>query len=182
MSEPKLVFNQTIESLFQRALKDSMAPALKAELKASGLDLDKPLDPAYPAESVNRWFALAAKHTFPTLVRDEGLRALGSRFIDGWQQTLLGKATAALLVIVGPTRALRRMTQNFRTGDNFTQVEFEERAKGDVELRFNYVIGGVAFVRGMLEAGGELTRAKNFLVTVVRETNPGAVFSVRFDP
>lgn len=45
----RVVFEQTIEGLFVRGLKDSVTPALKKRLLDNGLNLDK-LQPGYTAD------------------------------------------------------------------------------------------------------------------------------------
>lgn len=42
-----LVFSHVIDSFFHQVLGERLTPALKVKIKAAGIDLSKPLDPAY---------------------------------------------------------------------------------------------------------------------------------------
>ncbi len=179
---PALVWGSALEGLFLRALKDTMTPQLKAELKAAGLNLDAKIEPAYPAASAEQWIELAARRQFPGFTHEEAMQRMGGLFFEGWQQTLLGKATAALLKVIGPTSALKRMNRNFRTGDNFTEAQFHENGPGDVVLRFSRMLAGPEYTRGIIQAGGRLTGAHDLSISIESQNPPAAVLRIRWNP
>ena len=63
-------------------------------------------------------------------------------FWSGYEKTLVGSALTAMLRVLGPKRTLERMTRNFRTANNYTEVtvealaEKEPRAAYDLGLRY----------------------------------------------
>ena len=48
MAQERLMFAHAVEALFGRALRGQVTERLKARLRQAGLDLDRPLLPAYP--------------------------------------------------------------------------------------------------------------------------------------
>jgi len=178
--EPRLIFSEPyFEGLYRRALKSDLTPQHRAELKAAGLDLDR-FQPGYPAEQAARWIELTSRLIYPELPRDEALRLLGQRLFDGWSQTLIGSAATLLMRAIGPTRTLERMSRNFRTGDNFTEVRFTELAPRDCQLEFNEVLGMPAYYAGILEAGARSIGVKDARITIEKSAPPGAVLRVRW--
>jgi uncharacterized protein (TIGR02265 family) len=118
---------------------------------------------------------------YPGTERDEALRLLGKRVLDEWGKTLLGSAALAVMKIIGPVGSLKRMGRNFRTSDNFMEVEFVELGPGDCELRFSDVMGIPAYFLGVMEGGAvALKLDPRVTITPVAGT-PGAVVRVRWD-
>lgn len=137
MSETPLVFNHTVEGLFARTFPDGVPPGLKAELRAVGVDLDKPLLPAYPAPVWSRIIALGARAAFPEAPREVAWRQLGERMIDGYQDSRIGRAMFSMLQLLGPRRMLQRAQKNFRSGNNYTEVRVSDVSPTQMELWFN---------------------------------------------
>jgi uncharacterized protein (TIGR02265 family) len=104
--DEQLVFGPTIEGLFLRGLKDMLPPPLVTQLKALGLDLTRPILPAYPRRVVNDVIALTAKTLFPDVSMSEAMHRVGKQVSVGAFSTVLGSATLRLVKMVGPTRAL----------------------------------------------------------------------------
>jgi uncharacterized protein (TIGR02265 family) len=170
------MFSQAVEG-FVRALGDRLDDRAKDGLKAIGLDLRKPLEPAYPLDT---WFAVmrfGARLIAPGLPEPEQLEQLGRRFIDGYEQTLVGRALLASMRVLGPRRTLERMSRNFRSGNNYTETRLEPKGPTDYELWFNQV-RSTDFYRGMLEAGLTRTNAKALQVRLVTHDSAGATFRV----
>ncbi len=177
----RVVFAQAIEATL-KAVGDQLTPELKAEFRSFGLDVDAPLQAAYPDEVRRKLLAAVARHLFPGLPPADAHWELGRRFWVGWSSTLVGRATAQILKVIGTTRALKRMTRNFRTGDNHTEVDVVEDGPGDVRLIFNDVIGMPHYFAGIISAGAQAIGAKDVVVTVEEGTPPGGVIRVRWTP
>ena len=137
MSETAFVFNHTIQGLFSRTFPDGVPPALKEQLRAVGVDLDKPLLPAYPTETWGRCIELGARAAFPEERREVAWRRMGERMIDGYQDSMIGRAMFSMLQVLGPRRMLQRAQKNFRTGNNYTEVRFSDVSPTELELWFN---------------------------------------------
>src|SRR4029453_3394206 len=62
---------------------------------------------------------------------------IGEACIDGFRETMLGRAVLSLLRVLGPRRALMRATQNFRAGNNYTESRLKELGPTQFELWMN---------------------------------------------
>ncbi len=63
LPEAELVFEQAVEGLFKVALGPLMTVELHHALKASGLDLDRPLQPAHPRAQWSELVRIAAERS-----------------------------------------------------------------------------------------------------------------------
>lgn len=152
MSE-RLVFAHTVEGLFGRGLVGRISPQLKEQLRRAGLDLDRPLLPAYPLETWSRCISLAAEALYPGDSRESALRKVGERMIDGYLETTLGGAMFGLLRLLGPHRTLGRMQKNFRSANNYTEVRLTEVGPNEADLWMNEPGLLRYFMEGVLLAG-----------------------------
>jgi uncharacterized protein (TIGR02265 family) len=152
MSE-RLVFAHTAEGLFRRGLSGRISPELKEQLRQAGLDLDKPLMPAYPLDTWLRCVSLAAQALYPNDPREVALLHVGERMIDGYLETTMGSAMFGLLRLVGTHRALGRMQKNFRSANNYTEVRLTELGPREADLWMNEPGPLRYFMQGVLLAG-----------------------------
>ncbi|MCP3142329.1 DUF2378 family protein [Pyxidicoccus xibeiensis] len=136
MSE-RLVFPPIVEGLFVRGLTGRVTPLLKDRLRGEGLDLDRPLLPAYPLETWIRCVALTAKTLHPEEPDEVAWRLLGERMIDGYRDTLMGRALLGVMKLLGPWRMLLKAQHGFRTSNNYTEVRITERGPGEAEVWLN---------------------------------------------
>ena len=166
--ETWVIFAPGAESL-RAAIGKNLTPKLSAQLKANGLDFDKPLQAAYPAPQFEAWVRLTAQALFPEETLGEAQRKLGQHFFDGWQGTLTGAAVSTFLRLIGPKRALSRVGQAFRNGNNFTvtRATFKDGVN-DALIDFVQTQNLADFVRGNLEAGLGLMRVKGEVTIVSR--------------
>lgn len=137
MKNERLVFDQTVEGLFVRGLGTRVTPALKLQLKQAGLDLDKRLLPAYPVDVWERCLRLAAKSLHGDKSEAEALRLLGERHIEGYSETMLGRALFGVFRLLNRKRRLARVRQNFRAGNNYQEVLVTEVAPNVVDMWLN---------------------------------------------
>jgi uncharacterized protein (TIGR02265 family) len=178
----KLFFQAAVESLFSRGLGAQLTPALKGELRGIGIDLDKLL-PGYELSTVIRGVELVVKH----LPHPEGpaaaRRQLGRRFMQGYKETLIGRAMVALMGLLPPERSLARMERNFRTGSNYMHTKFELLGPGVGQLWLSDVEGMAEVWEGILLEGAELSNAPSSQVSwVADERGPGATYTIKWVP
>jgi uncharacterized protein (TIGR02265 family) len=176
-SAQRLVFPVQAEGLI-RGLQPDVTDRLKVRLRAAGLDLDLGLPPAWPAEQLALWLDLAAEEIYGDFPKDEAHRRIGRRFIDGWQRTMLGAASAQVLKLVGPKRALERLTRAFRTGDNFSEsvVTFPSPTVGLVTMRTQRL---PHYIAGILDGGIAMLNVQG-AVTIMEDTDAQMVFRVEW--
>lgn len=157
--EQRVIFPVQAEGLLRGLQPEVAAGPLRERLKAAGLDADGALPPGWPAPKLVEWIDLAAKEIYPTLSREEAHRRIGRRFIDGWQRTVLGAASAQFLKLLGVKRALERLTRAFRTGDNYseTSVAFPTDTTAVVTVRAQLI---PHYVAGILDGGLALMKVQ----------------------
>jgi len=178
--EQKLVYEQTIEGLFQRGLKERLSPRLLLRLKEAGLDLRARLLPAYPFDDWCRFVQIAAEELYPSLSQEEAYLALGEAVVKGFGDTLLGPALFTVLRIVGPRRALQRTAKNFRSGNNYTEARLVEKGESHFELWMNEAGPIHHLTRGILTAGLLATGAKQPTVRVASFDDASVTYEIRW--
>jgi uncharacterized protein (TIGR02265 family) len=175
--EPPLVFAQTVEGLL-KALSP-MSATSRQKLAAIGVDPDQRLEPAYPRDKWLELMHLACELTAPGKDHEPTSYELGRRFMGTYTQGLVGKAMMAALRVIGPKRALERMSRNFRTGNNFSETKLTEPSPGRFELWCSHAtIAG--WYQGIIETGLVLAGAAEAKVTLLRRQDGGAVFQVEW--
>lgn len=169
MPDEQLVFAHTVEALFQNALGDKLSDKARARLKERGLDLVW-LKPTYPAAQFHEWVRIAAEEIHPDLPLEDGLTQLGIAVLDGYEKTLLGRAVVAMGRVFGPKKTLARMTQNFRSSNNYMECRMTELDSNTYELWINQTSGCPSYFRGILKAAMTIAGAKD----VVVDMRPGS--------
>jgi uncharacterized protein (TIGR02265 family) len=175
MANERVVFNSAFDGLFLRALATDMTPALVERLKKSGLDVTQRLLPAYPIQVWVDAIDLACAAVYPTLSRDDACHRLGRRIIEGYQQTLIGRALFATLRVIGPRRTLDRVAKSFRTSNNFAEAKLTEETPRRFALWMNEVETNPHLTAGVIERGLELAGAKEVRVTMRSRDHLGCV-------
>jgi uncharacterized protein (TIGR02265 family) len=135
-SQP-LIFSHSLQSLLSRAFPSGVPLALKERLRGVGVDLDRPLLPAYPKDTWSRCVEYGAPYAFPLEARELGWRKLGERMVEGYQETMIGRAMFSTLRLLGPRRMLLRSQKSFRSGNNYTEVRLTDVSPTTVDVWFN---------------------------------------------
>jgi uncharacterized protein (TIGR02265 family) len=133
-------------------------------LRQAGLDLDQKLRPAYPFDSWMAFLRITAEELYPGEPLDQGAFKIGEACIDGFRETMLGRAVLSLLRVLGPKRALMRATQNFRAGNNYTESRLKELSPRQFELWMNEVGSLPTFTAGIIHAGLRTAGAESIRV------------------
>lgn len=174
-NEP-MVFSQAVEGLL-RALGNRLDEGAKDHLRDLGLDVRARLDPAYALSVWTQVMRYGSALVAPGRPPDEQMFELGRRFIEGYAETIVGRAMLMALKVLGPRRTLERMSRNFRSGNNYTETKLEALGPTDFTLWFNQV-KEPEFYRGMLSAGVDRSGAKVVTVKTLSRDETGATFSV----
>ncbi|MDP1821650.1 MAG: DUF2378 family protein [Archangium sp.] len=177
----EVIFSDAVEGLFLKGLGERVTPELREELKAVGLDLTRPLLPAYPRTVWNAAIPLAAAHAWPQLDIAEAHVLLGRTIIDGFKLTLLGKALAGMAKVLGPMRTLGRMRSNLRTGGNYNEVTLTPEGPTLVRFWINEPYLHPGYVKGLLQGSLEISGARNSTVDVVSVDDRGTLYRVAWD-
>lgn len=155
-----MVFEQSVEALFIRSLGSRLGPSARGRLRSAGLDIDKALLPAYAFSVWMESLRIAAEELFPNRPMDEAQREVGRLFIDGYKDTFLGRAVLGMVRVLGPKRTLLRATQNFRSGNNYTETKISHLSDTSHELWMNEVGQYPTFTAGIIEAALQTTGVK----------------------
>ena len=170
-TQDRVTFGTAFEGLF-RTYGPVLTDAALQRLLELGVDPRKPFHAGYPSDRWHGSIRILAEEHHPSLAHLEGTREVGRAFMRGYMQTALGRSIFAMLRILGPLRSLRRMSRNFRTGDNFTETWLHEDAPGDVRLELNHA-EVPAFIQGMLEQGLEGVGAQGSSVELLSKPSDG---------
>ncbi|XXF79514.1 DUF2378 family protein [Myxococcaceae bacterium GXIMD 01537] len=166
MADELLVFEQTIEALFHRALNGRLTPVCKARLREAGLDVDQKPRPAYSLDAWMTCIRIAAEELYPGEPLDQATFKLGQAYIEGFRETMLGRAVLSLLRVLGPRRALGRATQNFRSSNNYTETRLTELGPRNFELWLNEVGALPSFSGGLIHGGLKVAGARDIRIDI----------------
>jgi len=183
MAQERLMFAHAVEALFGRALRGQVTERLKARLRQAGLDLDRPLLPAYP---IAVWIAaleISVSELFPECPREEGYRRVGERLLRGYVQTFIGRANFSLLRLLGPVRALERLSSHLRANNNFQETRLTQRGPNAWELWINTAVSEPAYYEGLLKAAlEEIGTPEPVVVSGGQRTDDGCTYRVTWGP
>jgi uncharacterized protein (TIGR02265 family) len=174
----KLIFAQTFEGLL-RSLAGKLSPDLVHGMRARGVDVERPLSSSYPMATFIDVVHFLAGELHPQLERDAGVAALGRGFMDGFGETMIGRAMLAMMRIIGPHNALKRVTQEFRTGNNYSETRLVQRGPTDYELWVNELQMPGWYV-GIITRGLELAGAHGAEVNLLSKDAVGGTFRVNW--
>lgn len=145
------VDNSMFEGLFARALQ--VSEAMAAELRSVGFDPKNP-KPRYPNKVWRDSLEVARRHEYPTLSHEEGMRALGRRFVDGFFQTIIGKFVAVALPMLGNSMMQKRVPGMFKMARKDLEVSSVEETPNRYRLIFKDRHPSPEFVAGFMEGIG----------------------------
>jgi uncharacterized protein (TIGR02265 family) len=175
----KLIFSQTFEGIF-RALGPRLDATLSARLNELGVDPARPLRPAYPLPVFRDVLRAVGAAAHPGLDEEARDQQLGREFMEGYSQTMVGRAMVAMMKVIGPRRTLERLSRQFRTGNNFSETSLTELAATEFELWCNQVTV-VGWYVGLIERGLEMAGAQHPRAQLIRRDEAGATFRVTWD-
>lgn len=162
MSAPAVVFSHTVKGFVQHVLerRKLLSPEVIERLARHGVDVKRPKDVAI----AEWWKALDYARGLVAAERtdDEGWEFLGGEVVRGFADTLVGRSAFLVLKVMGPRRALRQLTEQYRGADSVTKVDSRELTPTSVELIYT-VVGGIqhpTYIRGVLLVGMQLVGAK----------------------
>jgi uncharacterized protein (TIGR02265 family) len=178
MADELLVFEQTLEAVFVRGLHGRLTPTCKARLRQAGLDLDQKLRPSYAFDAWMTFLRITAQELYPDEPLEQGAFKMGEACIDGFRETMLGRAVLSLLRVLGPRRALMRATQNFRAGNNYTESRLKELGPRQFELWMNEVGPLPTFTAGIVHAGLRTAGAENIRIDLSGHDGHACTYSI----
>jgi uncharacterized protein (TIGR02265 family) len=181
MNSEKLVYAQTVEALFLRALENRLTPACREYLKAAGLDLDQKLQRHYTLDQWKDFLRIAAAHVYGGVPAEAAYYSLGERFMDAYFGTFFGRAMLGVAKLAGPRRLLLRAGHGFRASNDFSDVEIIERGPTSLELKMNDVLADQpTFAAGLLARAVELAGGWRVVALPEEFDGQSATFHLRW--
>lgn len=175
----KLVHAHTVEGLYWRALAGKVPSALKEELKPLGLDLDgKPRD-----VEQGQWaqmLAVTVKHLYPHLSADDGYYRLGEAVVQGYENTIMGKALFAVMRMLGPHRVIKRSTANLQSANTFSQATVKQLEPNHYEVWTNECNGNANYLRALMFGALQRSGAEDLKIEVLGFDGHAATFDIRW--
>jgi uncharacterized protein (TIGR02265 family) len=181
VAQRRLVFEHTFEGLFRFALRARLSGQAWEALREVGLDLSRPLLPAYSSETWRRSLEITVADVYPRLPRAEAWRHLGRDVVNGMVHTLMGRAMVGVARLLGPLRSLRRLNNTLRSADNYVESRVTELSPTSCEVWFNEVMEQPSYYQGVLEASLALAGARGVKTRMVGRDGPGAVVHVEWE-
>lgn len=181
-TQRRWVFEHTVEGLFRFSLRGRLSPQAWQALRGAGIDLSKPLLPAYPAETWRRALEITVGDLSPRLLpREEAWRQLGREVVNGMVHTVMGRAMVGVARLLGPLRSLRRLNNTLRSADNYVESRLTELSPTACEVWLNEVMEQPAYYQGVLEACVGLAGGQRVRTRVVAREGTGARLHVEWD-
>jgi len=172
----QVVFASSMEGMW-RALQPPTPGEAEAFARA-GID-GKRFLPAYPLVQYTDLLDACGASRFGHLETLARFTEVGRLFMVGYEKTLVGQALIAVLRVLGPRRMLDRMTRNFRTANNYTEVTLEPVSPTQHVLRITHVTRPGLFI-GLLEKGLTYAGAKQLSVMLLEHRDKVARFEIRW--
>ncbi|RJS23879.1 TIGR02265 family protein [Corallococcus sp. H22C18031201] len=176
--EQRLVYVQVVEGLLTHGLQGRVSLRLKERLRRAGIDLDRPLMPAY---SVPLWMyclSIIVEETHPDVPPEEGYRRLAIAHVEGYGHTLIGRALYGVMRLLGPHRFVQRIPQLLRGTDNYTEADLTEREPTRYELRLNSNLPMPGYTEALLESMLRLGGATSPRVTKLHADADSTLFEL----
>jgi len=175
-----MTYGSVVEGLLQHGLGGQLSPELKARLRLIGVDVERPLLPAYPVKLWEHCLWAIIEDVYPGLPAERAFRALGSRMTEGYGHTLLGRAMLVLARMLGPRRTLLRLPQLLAATDNWSRPLLLERAPCHFELRINDDLDLPGYMEGIFEALLRQAGASHPRVQVLEKGSGGTLLELKW--
>jgi uncharacterized protein (TIGR02265 family) len=159
--EQRVVFAPVVEGLIRHGFQGNVSPRLRERLRMAGLDLDRPLLPAYSVPLWMNCLRIIVEEAYPGVAPEEGFRRLASRHVEGYGHTLFGRAVYRVMRLLGPRRMVQRLPQTLRGTDNYTEADVVELGPREFEMRMNSVFDSPGYVESLFESLLRVTGAES---------------------
>lgn len=162
----ELVYSNTLEGL-RLALRNHGVDPAAVDLGFRGIGIDfAKLIPAYARLQFIDALRLSAKLAYPELPPNEAFRGVGRLVVDGYVETIMGKAVHAAARLMGPMWVLKRMTRTLRTSDNCTEASASEISPTEVTIWMNDHLGCFGYYEGIYEATVRVSGGRDGVCTM----------------
>jgi uncharacterized protein (TIGR02265 family) len=173
----KVAFKGMFEALF-RALGTDLSPELQGTFRQLGVDVSKDLHAAYAMKDLKAVVDATVAHLYGTKPTSDQIRQLGRRWANGYFDTLLGSALAAVLRLIGPRRAMLRSPKNYSSINNYSDASVRELGPSHFELFICETAEWPALTEGSLQRSVEVAGGKHVTTAFKRTEGQHQVYDV----
>jgi uncharacterized protein (TIGR02265 family) len=168
---------RNFEGLFQHALRPT-GPFAQA-LRDVGYDADS-VEEGFPLQVWRASLAVARGHACPGLASEDANRVLGTHYVEGFAQTLVGRIFAAAAPLLGAERCLARLPAYLRAGREDMRLSLEPVRAREWRARVVDADPLPDFVAGVVEQVLRRTRVLP-RVDVLERAATGYSLRIRWD-
>lgn len=173
MAAEGVIYRHTVEAFLERVVLRRQL-LTSAVLRARGL---------WPARDLPlaQWVALleeVAGLLAPAAPRDEALEQVGRELIRGYAETLVGRSVQLVARLLGPQRALLRLSDSFGTADSTSQVSARAEGPRQVRIEFGDDAGTPTYLEGIFRQLLEALGVGTVRIARQREASGHTVFLV----
>jgi uncharacterized protein (TIGR02265 family) len=161
-----LVYGPIVDSLFNGVLGDRVTPQLRERLRQAGLNLSRPVLPAYQLHQFEAFLEVTAHELYSDVPFDDALFSLGEAQVDAFARTLVGRAAFSFMRMVGVRRSLEQITCSWRNANNFVRTRVHEPSPGTLEVWVNEVGRQPQVIHGTLSRTLHLISSQSYQVTM----------------
>ncbi len=176
----KLVFSSAIEGLYVKGLGARVTPTLKAALKQTGLDLDRPIPPGLGRDAWYAGLAEVVRHLYPAAPIDDAHQAIGRAMMEGVTETFWGRAMTPAVRLLGVKRVLLRLPSQMRATNNFSNGTVTVLGPTALELKVEDVGDAPGMLQGSLQQLALWAGAASATVEVDARALPAATYVVQW--
>jgi uncharacterized protein (TIGR02265 family) len=175
-----MTYGSVVEGLLHHGLGGQVSPRLEARLHLIGVDVGRPLLPAYPVKVWMHCLWAIIEEVYPDLPPEQAFRTLGVRTTEGYGKTLVGRAVLVLARMLGPRHTLLRLPQLLASTDNWSRPEMLERGPCHFELRLNSDLDAPGYLEGVFETLLRQAGAREPRVRVLEQGHGSTLFELKW--
>lgn len=182
MGDSRLFFGHTVSAMFVEAFPPAAHAGLVERFASLGLDVKRPLLPAYEYATWRNCIRAQRELALINVSDVDAAWQQGARYVESYfDRTMLGGPLKMLLRAIGTRRTLDRMAQNFRSGNNFSEVKLTMNGERHGTLWVNDIFhDSPEYIRGMMTRGLALT-GSTIRLELQKHEGDSATFEVRWD-
>lgn len=173
-----LVYEHTISALFLDILGQKLSGRARDAMCTAGIDLSKRMLPGYTLEVFDACMEIAARDVFPELSLPDGMRTIGRLQVEAFASTIVGKASMAILRVVGFERGLRQVARSWAGANNFVDTELVHLPDGTIEVRVNIVGQYPETVQGIILEALKYLGRPSAQAVIERGSGLGALYRI----
>lgn len=158
------IYAVAVEAFFLRALRGRLDDAARERIAEVGIELARPLLPAYPAAVFHRAVAIASEAARPWLPPAEAHRHAGRDHLDGFVESYSGRMMLAVARQLEPRTIVEYAGTFIRLGNDFTESVARVVGPAELELTLNEVGRVPGWYAGVVERGLELSAVEGVRV------------------